>query len=68
VIAACQALKTKNVFRLATTPAIDPDFQGRYLHAGCEARPARLRQALISSLGFGGIHAAAVIEERGRAQ
>lgn len=66
VIAACQTLKTKSVFRLANTPIIDPALQGRYLHATCLEKPAALRRALVSSLGFGGIHAAALIEERGR--
>lgn len=62
VIAACMALKTKSVFRLATTAAADPTFLGRYLTAESSDAPSAWRRALVSSLGFGGVHAAVLIE------
>jgi hypothetical protein len=63
VIAACEALRTQTAFRLATTSEIDPEFQGRYLHASSDLRDLPpISRVMISSLGFGGIHAAALVE------
>jgi len=62
-IAACKVLESQEVFRIETTTEIDPTFQNRYLHAAQNSVPEKLSRILISSLGFGGIHAATLIEK-----
>jgi len=61
VIAACEVMKHQRVFRIANTARADPAFSGRYLSADSEEQPGRLRRVLITSLGFGGIQAAASV-------
>ena len=65
VITACEVLRKQTAFRLATTTQVDPAFSGRYLNANSDLNelPA-LSSVLVSSLGFGGIHAAALIETK----
>ena len=65
LIAACESLRRQESFSIATTEKIDPEFKGHYLHAGASA-PKALDTALVTSLGFGGVHAAARIAWRGR--
>lgn len=60
IILACEALKRNESFCLQTTPSADPRLQCRYLTPGKKA--GNLHRLLVSSLGFGGMHAAAVIE------
>jgi len=60
-IAGCEALARQQAFRLATTHTIDPKFKGRYLTASTEL-PRTLSRVMISSLGFGGMHASILLE------
>jgi len=59
-ILACEALKRGEAFSLQTTNEIDAKFRCRYLTA--DQKIASISRVMISSLGFGGMHAAAVIE------
>ncbi len=66
VIAACRVLETQNVFHLANTHEVDPAFRGNFLAARDSAAnflPSEraVRRVLITSLGFGGVHAAATL-------
>lgn len=60
LIAACEALRRQEVFTLATTERIDPSFKSHYLTGA--ARKMKLSRVLVSSLGFGGMHAMAMVE------
>jgi 3-oxoacyl-(acyl-carrier-protein) synthase len=64
VIAACEALRRRTGFRLMTTETADPGFDDRYLcaHGGSLDEVSRV---MITSLGFGGLQAAAVVEAAG---
>ncbi len=59
VIAACQAIKTRQLFSLASTIEIDPAFHAHYLDASKKSDSSinTINRVLVSSLGFGGIHA-----------
>jgi hypothetical protein len=78
LIAAFQAMKHGQSFSIATTTEVDPEFRSQYLTCNSEPRPLTLNTVLVSSLGFGGVHAVAlitkttsenvaVLETRGRA-
>lgn len=58
VILACEMICRQEVFGLATTKEIDPSFKGNYLR---ESRRGPVRKVQISSLGFGGAHAMAMV-------
>ncbi len=60
-IAACEALRRQELFHLARTAAADAKFRGHYAVQG-SALPSRVERVMISSLGFGGLHASALIE------
>jgi len=60
-ILACEALKRQKLFRLATTATVDAEFHSRYA-TQTAALPSEFGRVLISSLGFGGMHASALIE------
>jgi 3-oxoacyl-[acyl-carrier-protein] synthase-1 len=60
MILACEIFRRQDVFTLHTTENVDPSFHGRYLTRG-STMPAPSR-ILVSSLGFGGMHASAVLE------
>jgi 3-oxoacyl-(acyl-carrier-protein) synthase len=63
LIAACEILKRQEVFRIANTVEVDPAFSGRYLAAQHTYDvPSKLNKILITSLGFGGVNAAAMVE------
>lgn len=66
VIAACETMRRGKPFPIATTSDIDPAFRGRYLRAGTPVDGAATDDLLVTSLGFGGVHAAARLT-RGRA-
>jgi 3-oxoacyl-(acyl-carrier-protein) synthase len=77
VIAACQVMAKRKFFHLATTSEIDPAFRGRYLmgaqgvkgsRANSSDCPEMVQRILVSSLGFGGVHAAALIRAEGDAR
>jgi hypothetical protein len=59
-ILACEALKRNRSFALEASREIDPALKCRYLGPGMES--GNLHRILVSSLGFGGMHAAAVLE------
>ncbi len=62
VIAACEILKTQKAFRIQNTPAKEAGFSGNYLTAQSDVEKYRkFRQILVTSLGFGGVHAACVV-------
>ena len=61
LIAACEVLKKGRAFTLANTAHADPTFTGRYLCHGQDVALPEASRVLVSSLGFGGIHAAALI-------
>jgi hypothetical protein len=62
VIAACEILKTQKAFRIHNTQNKEDGFQGNYLTAKSDVGQYRkFRQILVTSLGFGGIHAACSI-------
>ena len=63
IVLACEAIRRQSAFRLANTFTIDPSFRSRYLRANSDEQLAP-EKVMVSSLGFGGIHAAAMIERR----
>jgi hypothetical protein len=71
LIAACEILRTQRVFRIQNTQVVDPKFRMNYLTARSEITnsPSRnqngqkqFRQILVTSLGFGGVHAGMLID------
>jgi len=65
VIAALTVLRRGEMFPLTTTTEIDPAFGARYALPGRDLAIAG-RRALVTSLGFGGIHGVAVIRREAR--
>ena len=62
VIAATEVLKSQEPFSIFTTSEIDSQFQARYLAQAAEVQTKLpLSKVLITSLGFGGVHAAALV-------
>jgi 3-oxoacyl-(acyl-carrier-protein) synthase len=61
VIAACEVFQHQKAFRLGTTAEIDPTFRSRYLAKGENLPDPVPKTILISSLGFGGVHAVALL-------
>lgn len=61
LIAACEALRHQQAFRIANTAEIDPAFKARYFSAQSRDSLNRIDRVLVSSLGFGGVHAAALL-------
>ena len=61
-IAGCEALKNQHLFALANTRKVDPSFHSNYVLQSSKARlpegSAPLTRFMITSLGFGGLHAA----------
>jgi hypothetical protein len=60
LIAACEILRNKKVFPIGNTSKIDPELKSNFMLNS--ARPFDGKRVLITSLGFGGVHAAAMIE------
>ncbi len=61
VIAARAVLIRQKTFSLMSTAQADPTFVGRYLTSDCPQKTTDLKTVLLTSLGFGGVHAAALI-------
>lgn len=61
MILACEMLNRGESFALETTETADPQFKINYLTRGIAA-PVHSR-VLVTSLGFGGMHAAALLEK-----
>ena len=61
LVVAMMMIEKNRAFALANTALADSSFHSRYLTAGT-AGPSQVSSVLVSSLGFGGIHAAAFIE------
>jgi 3-oxoacyl-(acyl-carrier-protein) synthase len=70
LIAAAEILRNQRVFKIQNTSQRDPEFEMNYLTA--DSAPEKInnvQQILISSLGFGGIHAALmVLREKGSSE
>lgn len=64
LIAACEAIRRRELFPITGTSEADPAFRGRYQVGKPADSPPR--SVLVTSLGFGGIHAAARVELSGR--
>lgn len=65
LIAGCEALRHQRLFALANTQALDSSFQGRYVTTEMTAAHPQTHpwtRFLITSLGFGGLHAALLLE------
>jgi 3-oxoacyl-(acyl-carrier-protein) synthase len=66
LIAACEVLKRQQVFCINNNSEVDPAFKSRYLHNGHKHLiPKKLSSVLVTSLGFGGVNAAAMVELQG---
>lgn len=64
LIAACEILKYQRLFRINSTPKKDPSFKGSYITQDSQmVLDQKLNTSLITSLGFGGVHAALVLEK-----
>jgi 3-oxoacyl-[acyl-carrier-protein] synthase I len=64
LIAGCEVLRTQKVFKLANTEQVDPQLRGRYLTANEPLVDGfHAERVLISSLGFGGVHAALMLKK-----
>lgn len=68
VIAATEILKSQKPFPIFTTEESDPSFKGRYLTRRTTTPPTDLpsrntsvSRILVTSLGFGGVHAATLV-------
>lgn len=67
LIAACQVLKTQETFLITNSKEIDPEFRSRYLYSGHSYPvPNQFKRILVTSVGFGGVNAAALIQLNGR--
>jgi 3-oxoacyl-[acyl-carrier-protein] synthase-1 len=62
LIAACEMLRRGEVFRIANTEAPDPAFAARYLTRQARWSGPPPARALVASVGFGGMHGAALVE------
>lgn len=62
LILASESIRRQTTFRLGNTEQADPKFRCRYLtkNSDVNVQPSRV---LISSLGFGGIHAVTMVEK-----
>ena len=68
-IAACEALKRQETFTIAKTEKADPLFKCQYLTSGTRSELSRpLKSVLVSSLGFGGVHAALLLDRQDKRQ
>jgi 3-oxoacyl-(acyl-carrier-protein) synthase len=62
IIAACEALRRQEIFSIVNTPEIDSSFKNSYLHQNHSyPMPDQFSKIMVTSLGFGGIHAAALV-------
>ena len=58
-IVAREAIRAQSSTALMTTKHIDPKFKGRYVLGHTQVMP--IKKVLVTSLGFGGVHAAALV-------
>ncbi|HRO67091.1 MAG TPA: beta-ketoacyl synthase N-terminal-like domain-containing protein [Pseudobdellovibrionaceae bacterium] len=61
--AGCEILKRQKVFRIESTDRPDPKLTMNYLMADRPLPAGPIRKILISSLGFGGVHAGLSLEK-----
>ncbi len=62
LIAACESLRRQEVFAIGNTYEVDSNFQCQYvLQSNLPTDNHPLRSVLLTSLGFGGVHAAAIV-------
>jgi 3-oxoacyl-[acyl-carrier-protein] synthase-1 len=62
LILAGESIRRGEVFNLGRTPEVDPKFHCQYLVRDSQTKLAPAR-VLVSSLGFGGVHAVAMVEK-----
>lgn len=62
LIAAAEAMRRGRLFNIGNTPVADPKLGASFLHASAPPCEGDFRRALVTSLGFGGVHAAVVLE------
>ena len=66
LLLARESMRRGEAFTISQTTAIDPKFEGIFLASPSRDTvatvPGRFSRVLVTSLGFGGIHAAAVLE------
>ncbi len=62
LIAASEILKRQKLFSLANTEASEKKMNSQYYYRDRSIEPKPLRLGLVSSLGFGGVHAALLLE------
>ncbi len=66
LILAREAIRRGEAFTISQTTTIDPKFSGNFLTSPASATgatvPGKYSRVLVTSLGFGGIHAAAMLE------
>lgn len=61
LIAACEAIRRQELFPLKTTHTIDSKFRARYFTRN-STHTGSIKRIMVSSLGFGGMHASALVE------
>lgn len=64
LIAACEVIKNKKTFRIKNTLQVDPGFTAPIHTLNDSPIKNELKTAMVSSLGFGGVHAALLVEGR----
>lgn len=62
LIAACEMLRRQRGFALAATETLDPNLKANYWLPASLGPAGPISRVMISSLGFGGLHAAALLE------
>jgi 3-oxoacyl-(acyl-carrier-protein) synthase len=63
LIAALEILRSQSFFKIHATVETEPAFKLRYLTKNSELPTAPVGSVLVTSLGFGGVHAALVVEK-----
>lgn len=62
LISACEILKRQKIFSIQNTLQKDNELKMKYLTANCSQDPQKkIQQVLVTSLGFGGVHAAMTV-------
>lgn len=63
LIAACEILKNQKGFYLGNTPQKDSQLKMTYMTRNLDLPAQKWNQILVTSLGFGGVHAAMLVEK-----
>ena len=65
LILACECLKRQKIFSIANTLAVDPHLKANYFVSGAQIPIKAFKRVMVSSLGFGGLHAALSVSKAG---